>query len=359
MEIQELPVALDPPAGQPIYFATVIAGLESIASDELIERIPLATPLALLRGKVLFASPDQAGAGLDLLTIEDLLAFVGQIGGIPASASGLGVIERRMAAIDLEPALAIHHELHGRPAAQRFRITASRDGSHDYNSLQIAAAAGKGVEERYGWGVDLEDYDYDVRVYVTDDAALVGLRLSPESLHRRARVRHGPASLNPTVAHAMCRLTDPRAGEVFVDPMCGTGTLLIERARFAHGALLIGGDLFDEPLDAARENLRAADTAAALVRWDARRLPLQDACVDEIACNMPWGRRVGSHRVNRHLYPGFMREVARVLRPGALAAQRSTYCDAPGTEAKRRAESRRPAASRRGPPPLQEAPVTR
>jgi 23S rRNA G2445 N2-methylase RlmL len=39
-----------------------------------------------------------------------------------------------------------------------------------------------------------------------------------------------------------------------------------------------------------------------------------------MVCNMPWGRRIGSHRINRHLYPGFVRELERVLAPGAVAA---------------------------------------
>ena len=48
-------------------------------------------------------------------------------------------------------------------------------------------------------------------------------------------------------------------------------------------------------------------------------MPLADGSADKIVCNMPWGRRVGSHRGNRRLYPKFLREAARVLRPGGRA----------------------------------------
>lgn len=319
MHIQEPPIDLQTPREGAVYFATVIAGLEAIAAEELAEKLPGARVVALLRGKLVFEWPHHPAAGLALRTIEHLFALAGQIEDIPPSAEGLDTIERAMAALELEAVLALHAQMHGARAAPSFRITAARSGYHDYNSMEIAAAAGAGVVRRYGWRVDLEHYDYDVRVYVTDRTALVGLRLSDEPLHKRARVRHGAASLNPTVAHAMCRLAQPAGDQVFVDPMCGAGTILIERAGMEKAALLIGGDLFAEPLEAARTNLLAAAIKAELLQWDARELPLAAASVDAVVCNLPWGRRIGSHRVNQHLYPGFVRELARVLAPGGRA----------------------------------------
>ncbi|MEA3403712.1 MAG: THUMP domain-containing protein, partial [Armatimonadota bacterium] len=308
-----------PPAGEPVYFASLIAGLEFIVADELGERMPQATVLGASRGKVFFAAPGDPSAGLDLLTIENLFAYVEQLQGISAGEDGLEVIRRRVAGLDLGSALATYHRLHGRAGRPTFRITAKRSGTHEYTSMDVAAAAGAGVQERYGWDVDLEDYDYDVRVYLTDDVALVGLRLSPEPLHRRGRIEHGAASLNPTVAQAMCRLANPQPGELFMDPMCGAGTILLERARIGGAALLVGGDLFAEPLAKAAENLQADGVGATLLQWDARHLPLRSGCVSRAVCNLPWGRRIGSHRVNRHLYPGFVRELARVLRPSGRA----------------------------------------
>jgi len=380
--VEKPPLSIEPPDDIPVYFATLIAGLELIVADEVEQRLPAAQVLGALRGKLVFASPEPPGAALELGTIEHLFAWAGQIEALPTSREGLEVIERELEALDLGPALSLFHRLHGEPEQPGFRITAQRAGNHEYNSVEIAAAAGAGVNRRYGWAVDLTQYDYDVRVYVTDDSALVGLRLSEEALHRRARVRHAAASLNPTVAHAMCRLAAhalgrasaeratpagrpsgpdgpphlaeeasafPAAvvGQVFVDPMCGAGTILIERASLGEVGLLVGGELHEQPLAAARENLAAASLSrpagrenlaaacgspaasaegpadpglsAALVRWDARRLPLRRGSVDAVACNLPWGRRVGSHRANRHLYPGFMRELGRVLRPGGVA----------------------------------------
>ncbi len=319
IKVREQPFPIDPPSGETPYFATLIAGLEAIVVDELMERLPDATLLEATRGKVFFSTADPPEAALDLLTIENLFAYVDQLCELPRTESGLATVERWLTGMDLGPALEIHRALHGPVEHPSFRITARRSGEHAYNSMDVAAAAGAGVVERYAWEVDLEGYDLDVRVYVSDDSAVAGLRLTPEALHVRSRVQHGRASLNPTVAHAMCRLSDPRRDEVVVDPMCGAGTILVERARLTQPRLLIGGDLFSDPIGAARSNLKAADVDAQVLRWDARHLSLERGSVDAVICNLPWGRRIGSHRANRHLYPGFVRELARVLRPGGVA----------------------------------------
>ena len=319
MRISDPPIELPDDPGGPVFFASLIAGLEPIVADEMGEKVAGLRMLGMLRGRVLFSCDGPPADLLGLMTIENLFGYVGQMTGISPDDSGLAFIEERVGAMDLGPALALFERLHGSRPDPSFRITDQRSGRHAYNSPQIAAAAGAGVAQRYGWRVDLENYDYDVRVYVTDDHALVGLRLSPEALHKRGRVAHGVASLNPTVAYAMCRIAAPTPSEVFVDPMCGSGTILVERSRWRDGSLVVGGDAFEEPLGLARRNLTAQGAVPALVNWDAKRLPLADASVDKLVSNLPWGRRIGSHRINVHLYPGFIRETARVLRPGGVA----------------------------------------
>lgn len=319
MRLSDPPLQLPDGPGSPVFFASLIAGLEPIVAAEMSEKIAGLRMLGMLRGRVLFSCDGPPADLLGLMTIENLFGYSGQMTGIPADESGLDFIEERMSEMDLTPALSLFERLHGPRPDPSFRVTGQRSGQHAYTSPEIAAAAGAGVVQRYGWRVDLEHYDYDVRIYVTDDHALVGLRLSPEALHKRGRVAHGIASLNPTVAHAMCRIATPTPGEVFVDPMCGSGTILVERSRWADGALVVGGDASEDPLALARRNLTAQGAAPTLANWDGKRLPLADASVDKLVSNLPWGRRIGSHRINVHLYPPFIRETARVLRPGGVA----------------------------------------
>ena len=41
--------------------------------------------------------------------------------------------------------------------------------------------------------------------------------------------------------------------------------------------------------------------------------------MDAVVSDLPFGRRVGSHRANKRLYPALLSELRRVLRPGGVA----------------------------------------
>ncbi len=351
----------------PDYYATAVGGLERIVRREIAERLAGATvangteafppaqpaeaageepeclrpvlgdpePTSVSRetfvrssqpdsgscpawGRTVFSYDGPPSHVLALRSVENVFAAVAQFGGLPADETGLEAIRTHLAACDLTEAIAVHTQIHGPHPQPSFRCSSKRVGQHSYGSMQIMAAAGAGVQDRYGWRVDLEGYDYDLHVDVEDDRLTVGLRLTPETLRRRGRVVHVPASLNPTLGYAMCVLSDTQRGEVFVDPTCGAGTVLLERAEFGP-ARLLGGDLFAHPVEVARRNLAENAVEAHLLRWDARKLPLAAESVDKLCANLPWGRRAGSHTVNKHLYPPLVREIGRVLRVGGLA----------------------------------------
>jgi 23S rRNA G2445 N2-methylase RlmL len=157
-------------------------------------------------------------------------------------------------------------------------------------------------------------------VVFAGDGELLGLRVLPEPPGHRPLPAGGlPASLGATLAAAMVRLTGPAVSDVFLDPLCGAGTLLRERALAGPYARLFGGDADERTVELARANLQGLPDLS-LERWDATHLPLDDASVDKAALNPPYGRRAGSHAQNRTLYPALLAELARVVRPGGLVA---------------------------------------
>ena len=103
-----------------------------------------------------------------------------------------------------------------------------------------------------------------------------------------------------------------------LDPFCGAGTILIERAHLGRYAMLLGSDRDGAALAAARENVGERYKPIRLENWDAAALPLEDAGVTKIVTNLPWGERYGSHGENRKLYPIWIREFTRVLKRGGL-----------------------------------------
>lgn len=304
---------------EPRFYVSCIGGLEEVAAEEICELGASAAITALEFGRVHFAYDGPVAPLLGLRTIEHLNAYVTVLEPVRPERAWLADLEAALAGTDLRPALALMRQVREVPEVPRFRVTPVRQGEHDFTSPEVGAAAGAGIAERYGWPVDLTGHDLDVRVEVRGSQAMVGLRLSPEALHHRSRVVHMRASLNPTVAAAMVRLSQPRAGETVLDPMAGAGTLLTERHQHDADVSLVAGDLYAEKLALARENFAAFGVPAHLLQADAQELPLQTAAVDKVLSNLPWGRVVANPRINRRLYPRLLAEVARVLRPGGVA----------------------------------------
>lgn len=82
--------------------------------------------------------------------------------------------------------------------------------------------------------VNTERPDVQINLHVHGERAVLSIDLSGESLHRRGyRVATGTAPLKETLAAAIISLAGwdgPDAEMILVDPMCGSGTLLIEAA---------------------------------------------------------------------------------------------------------------------------------
>lgn len=146
------------------------------------------------------------------------------------------------------------------------------------------------------------------------------VRIGPRPLATRSwRVENYGGALNATVAHAMALLTVPQPSDVFLNLVCGSGTLLIERCVAGSLRRALGCDTSADALHTAQANVRASGytNLIELHAWDARDLPLPAASVDALVADLPFGGLVGSHRENVALYPAILEEAARVAKPGA------------------------------------------
>lgn len=72
---------------------------------------------------------------------------------------------------------------------------------------------------------------YRVEIALLKDVATVTIDTSGDGLHKRGyRIGQGEAPLRETLAAALVLLTNWRPDDVFIDPMCGSGTIPIEAA---------------------------------------------------------------------------------------------------------------------------------
>ena len=83
--------------------------------------------------------------------------------------------------------------------------------------------------------VQLTNPDLYLNIHIAGDTITVSLDSSGESLHKRGyRVANTQAPINEALAAGMLLLAGWQGQSDFYDPMCGSGTLLIEAALIAH-----------------------------------------------------------------------------------------------------------------------------
>ena len=339
--------------GAHIYLAQTQPGFEPIAWNEIAARFDRDDTAELGRrlvpdrvGMTIFSAPRIAPLKL-VRTAEDFFTVIAYrrfpvspldpaLKYMPKSAAEHDADERlasktlervRTASRDarfIEEALAAHVSLvPGSRAGKRlqFRVIARMAGEHPFRRVDLQRAVERGIGERddHSWQLGGDDSDVEFWATMFPSEFILTMRLSDERLrHRDYKVAHMPGSLRPSVAAALGWLSEPALDDIVLDPLCGAGTVLIERAHLGRYQLLIGGDSNPVSLAAARENVGPRYKPIELHTWDATAIALGAASVSKVVTNLPWGMRHGSHAENRRLYPHLIEEFRRVVKPGGL-----------------------------------------
>ncbi|MFP8952802.1 methyltransferase domain-containing protein [Natrialbaceae archaeon A-arb3/5] len=148
-----------------------------------------------------------------------------------------------------------------------------------------------------------------------------------------------PGSMDPLLARAVANVAGAQSGRTILDPMCGTGGVLVEAGLV--GADVIGTDAQAKMAEGARENLahfldadESSPTGVSRGSWhvgrgDATRLPLADDAVDGVVFDAPYGRqsKIDTHRLE-DLVSGALSEVRRVGSRAVVVADRSWASEA-------------------------------
>ncbi len=105
-----------------------------------------------------------------------------------------------------------------------------------YISLKSKDAIVDFFRDKYGErpDVDLKHPDIRIHVHIQNTTCTVSLDSSGDSLHKRGyRTDTNIAPINEVLAAGLVLLSGYDGGTHFLDPMCGSGTLLIEAAMIA------------------------------------------------------------------------------------------------------------------------------
>jgi putative N6-adenine-specific DNA methylase len=152
-------------------------------------------------------------------------------------------------------------------------VTNSRQFTHSkYVALKTKDAIADQFRQRTGKrpNVDPRTPDVRIHVHISHQQCSISLDSSGESLHKRGyRTETLEAPISETLAAGMILLSGWQRDCALIDPMCGSGTIIIEAAMIAHNIPpqrfrtdfgfmrwpSFDVDLWDDIIDAAEERI--------------------------------------------------------------------------------------------------------
>ncbi|WP_276248447.1 MULTISPECIES: methyltransferase domain-containing protein [unclassified Haladaptatus] len=196
-------------------------------------------------------------------------------------------------------------------------------------STQQAERVLGGVLVDRGFTVDLDDPDHTLRALFADDVCALGWEAAASlrdygDRNPTARPFFQPGSMEPLLARALVNIAGAGPGRTLLDPMCGTGGVLLEGGLV--GARLVGNDAQWKMVRGTKQNLTELlpdDADFGIVRGDATALALRDDSVDAVVFDAPYGRQSKIANLDlADLVAGALAEARRVGEKCVLVADR-------------------------------------
>jgi len=124
-----------------------------------------------------------------------------------------------------------------------------------------------------------------------------------------------PGVMMPRMARTLINLACIPAGDIMLDPFCGTGGILIEAEML--GIQSIGSDFDPMMVDGSVRNV----TSSHLLLADATALPFAEGTLDGVVTDFPYGQSVCIKKTDTmdNLYADALNEIRRVLKTGHRA----------------------------------------
>lgn len=201
---------------------------------------------------------------------------------------------------------------------ETFRVTSERYGNHNFTSIDMQKIAGEILLKKYGKKVSLKGFDLNVRFDLIGNFGYVGIQLTKNSLYKRFKKSyHHIAAIKSTLAYGMIRLAEVKDGDIFLDPMCGSGTIPMEAASiFKDRVKIYASDLYEDIVIKAKENakLNNLENYIEFKVADATRLEEYYREIDKIVVNPPYGVKVGKRKDLKSFYWKFLQSSHNVLK---------------------------------------------
>ena len=113
------------------------------------------------------------------------------------------------------------------------RVNSKFINNHNFTTLKIKDAIVDKIKMQCGKrpSIDKKNPDYYLTVYIKDNKVIIYLNSSGKPLFMRGyRTKIHKAAINESLASGILKLTNWETNKILYDPMCGSGTFIIEAA---------------------------------------------------------------------------------------------------------------------------------
>jgi tRNA (guanine10-N2)-dimethyltransferase len=226
------------------------------------------------------------------------------------------------ASVDLSEVEKAVNELDIRGKRVCVRVKKLRDSSKkfEFKSTDLEKKLGE-ILWRKGNRIDLRNPEMVVKVYVSSlchVGILNSITETKQFLERRPDKKpfFKPGALLPRFARSLINITGIKEGAI-LDPMCGTGTVLVEAGLM--GLKFVGVEGYRWIAEGCMRNLRYYNLPSNIMLGDARNLPFQDSSFNAVVTDYPYLRSSKSIGKIEELYENSLAEISRILRGGRRA----------------------------------------
>ncbi len=303
-----------------IYSIFVTAGLENLARQEITARYGDTKQFKIILRKpqrIVFQYTGNPKDLLSLRTAECLFLVIKHIPKMTRSRRSLTAIRSFLNRNNFTHAINVCRQVGIRVRKRiSFRVISRMSGLRNFQKKDLQQIVERSLVDK-GWYLSHSDSGLDVWTEVHGDDAYISIRLSkPDMSQRSYKQEQVPQTLKPTIAYSMVMLSRPNQDDIFLDPMCGAGTILLERAASARYRYLIGGDISEEAIYATQRNFGRKHQPRQFIHWDSEVLPIQPNSVDKIVCNLPIDNIYNRNDTMQDQYRHFLIQFEAVIKPG-------------------------------------------
>jgi predicted RNA methylase len=298
------------------YYATVPSGFETIAADGLLGGVLPEVHIAeVLDGALLLETPALSQRLTRIGIFQNVFNVLHSTRklrekAVPAMMSALA---RMGVGAGLIRASVPR-------SARTFRVVTSKEN----RLVRVNPELRRQVERRFSRvsGLSVSPAAADVELWFLERREPRGYVLLRVGRRRATEKRLHRGQLRPEVAHLLCLASGPAADDVFLDPFCGFGSIVLARLEIAVCASVHAVDSDAAKVQHVRKMLihrkLPGGTTVHVTEDDSRTLPgIPDGSITSVVTDPPWGEYAERAYDIPTLYSRFLHQLTRVCAVGA------------------------------------------